>query len=223
MKQGYTQVEGKFYMPVQVVILDTNKATPLYKIANTLFYSPATTIHHQGIGKHLYFTNNEEIKKGDWITDGKYIERAITDKYMVCKKIIATTDKSLEIKQPLNLLDAIKSDFSEKSKPLPRPSNSFLEAFVRKYNKGNKIEKVLIETVNTCPCKLEYCTDGPYLPKIAPDNTITIRPLGDAVKLTDSKYIREEEMLLNMQYYLEYCQRHGYVTPMDWLTNHKHF
>jgi hypothetical protein len=27
----------------------------------------------------------------------------------------------------------------------------------------------------------------------------------------------------NMQYYHEYCQRHGYITPKDWLTNHKHF
>jgi hypothetical protein len=28
---------------------------------------------------------------------------------------------------------------------------------------------------------------------------------------------------LNMQYYMEYCLYHGYVTPMEWLEKHKHF
>ena len=32
-----------------------------------------------------------------------------------------------------------------------------------------------------------------------------------------------EDMYTNMQYYMEYCQMEGYVTPMDWLKNHKHF
>ena len=31
------------------------------------------------------------------------------------------------------------------------------------------------------------------------------------------------DMFLNMQYYMEYCQSNDYVTPMDWITNHKHF
>lgn len=33
----------------------------------------------------------------------------------------------------------------------------------------------------------------------------------------------EQEMFLNMQYYMEYCQRNGYVSPKHWLENHKHF
>jgi len=33
----------------------------------------------------------------------------------------------------------------------------------------------------------------------------------------------EENMYLNMQYYMEYCERNGYTTPMDWIKNHKHF
>lgn len=35
--------------------------------------------------------------------------------------------------------------------------------------------------------------------------------------------ISASEMHLNMQYYMEYCQSVGYVTPEDWLTKHKHF
>jgi hypothetical protein len=31
------------------------------------------------------------------------------------------------------------------------------------------------------------------------------------------------EMYLNMQYYMEYCQSKGYVTPQEWIKNHKHF
>jgi len=34
---------------------------------------------------------------------------------------------------------------------------------------------------------------------------------------------RSDEMLLNMQYYMEYCNSKGYVTPQDWLEKYKHF
>ena len=33
----------------------------------------------------------------------------------------------------------------------------------------------------------------------------------------------EDEEHLNMQYYMEYCERNGYVTPQDWIENYKHF
>ena len=35
--------------------------------------------------------------------------------------------------------------------------------------------------------------------------------------------ITERDMHLNMQYYMEYCQMKGYVTPMEWIEKHKHF
>lgn len=31
------------------------------------------------------------------------------------------------------------------------------------------------------------------------------------------------EMFQNMQYYMEHCQREGYITPQDWLEKEKHF
>lgn len=31
------------------------------------------------------------------------------------------------------------------------------------------------------------------------------------------------EMYLNMQYYYEYVRVNEYVTPQDWIENHKHF
>jgi hypothetical protein len=27
----------------------------------------------------------------------------------------------------------------------------------------------------------------------------------------------------DMQYYMEYCQRNGYIAPLQWLNNHKHY
>lgn len=33
----------------------------------------------------------------------------------------------------------------------------------------------------------------------------------------------KKQMHENMQYYMEYCEKNGYVTPMDWLEKHKHF
>ena len=31
------------------------------------------------------------------------------------------------------------------------------------------------------------------------------------------------ELFENMQYYMEYCQMKGYVTPQNWIEKHKHF
>lgn len=31
------------------------------------------------------------------------------------------------------------------------------------------------------------------------------------------------EMFQNMQYYMEHCQREGYITPQDWLEKEKNF
>lgn len=32
-----------------------------------------------------------------------------------------------------------------------------------------------------------------------------------------------DDMCTNMQYYMEYCKSKGYVTPMEWIANHKHY
>lgn len=45
----------------------------------------------------------------------------------------------------------------------------------------------------------------------------------DGAKSLESKEYWQMDMLLNMQYYHEYCVDNGYVTPMDWIENHKHF
>ena len=37
------------------------------------------------------------------------------------------------------------------------------------------------------------------------------------------KTYTDENMYLNMQYYYEYCLTNPYITPQDWIKNHKHF
>tara|TARA_R110002012_G_scaffold319726_2_gene541152 strand:- start:661 stop:858 length:198 start_codon:yes stop_codon:yes gene_type:complete len=42
----------------------------------------------------------------------------------------------------------------------------------------------------------------------------------DSVSHSDKDSI---ELWDDMQYYMEYCQRNGYVTPKEWIEKHKHF
>ena len=55
-----------------------------------------------------------------------------------------------------------------------------------------------------------------------PSETLEYMKVASLDKL-QGKLRTEQEMHLNMQYYMEYCNREGYVTPMDWIKNHKHF
>jgi hypothetical protein len=80
--------------------------------------------------QHLYFLSDEEIRKGDWFTNGGNIFQCMNlsdvdpKRYNYLKKIISSTDKSLN---------------------LPVPSKDFLNDYTEEYNKGNQIKKVLFE------------------------------------------------------------------------------
>jgi len=97
---------------------------------------------------HLYVLLDDEIKEGDWIyyeLDRKvsqiksmYIHKEwanITKNGVFCKKIIATTDTSLN---------------------LPQPSKQFIEKYIEEYNKGNKNMKT------TDGVHLSHCNQGEY-------------------------------------------------------------
>lgn len=111
-----------------------------------------------------------------------------------CKKIIATTDKSLKIKSEVN--GVIKMITLEEE--LPRPSNEFLQAYVKAQG---KIDKMLVEYETTLvihPKKPEgdrwVASFGEAMAilyerlKVAPDNTITIKP-------TEEKTYSREEVI----------------------------
>lgn len=99
--------------------------------------------------QHLYIISDDEIKNDDW---WMYIDLQGTPMFpnqdeeifkhdKLDKKIIASTDN-------LNL---------------PQPSQSFITKYIEEYNKGNKIEDVLVEYE-------EYITDGWVPTYNNPDN-----------------------------------------------------
>ena len=154
--------------------------------------------------QHLYIISDDEIKEGDWCiidnnkvgkrtnkqtypncTDGEshlcyyYIINGEERSYHVshCKKIIATTDTSLE---PINLYGN-SGLFKTK---LPQPSEQFIQKYIEEHNRGNIISDVLVEYelisneeyfLNT----INPDDDVPYFDerlKINPkDNTITVK------------------------------------------------
>lgn len=154
--------------------------------------------------QNLYIISDEEIKEGEilpylmkWengyelFNSNNGIRKSKVDK---AKRIIATTDKSLN---------------------LPQPSSEFIFVFIREYNKGNVIEDVMVEydgyicdsghemSYKTA-CVYPHC-DKPNYPKLKVDknNYITITRVKDS-------WNREEvtEILDGFRYYLE--ERYGY-------------
>lgn len=106
---------------------------------------------HLHTTQHLYIISNEEIKEGDWfVLRNKEIKKCykainqyevsydlVENQYDLesrafCKKIIATTNPELW-----------RFEFSEDR--VAKIGIDFVERFVKEWNKGNKIEKVMVE------------------------------------------------------------------------------
>lgn len=265
---------------------------PMWKEGYKHFYTQEYLKHTNASSYSLHILSREKPGVGDWVRHtnteiGQITELLADDEYEMillsgiitggmrlanARKIIATTDKRIYL--------ACKHCNAERSthtglcpnchrfsnSVVARPSNQFLDAYIREYNKANIIEDVLVElkikegTINFFS-EESNITDSEV--KVAPDNTITIRsidalqkaPLPDIYSGTlNSQRIRRYKMvaeeynitetsvsdifckgadwykslienvvLENMQYYMEYCQSNGYVTPKDWLEKHKHF
>ena len=110
---------------------------------------------------HLSITSDDDIKEGDWYFD--FISQTIRQcedeqrvrllkvaKHLGNKKIIATTDTLLinECEGCEITGGAVKGKvYNCSCKSLPQPSDKFIQAYIEAYNKGEKIEKVLVEYV----------------------------------------------------------------------------
>lgn len=216
MTKDYIQIEGKFYQECEVIMLPVEKYITgfhnLWKKGNKLFYKEGEGFPYgtsRGMyltgykPQYLYFLSNEEIKDGDWymywlISEEKEYKIAQCRGGILPKcpkaKIIATTDKELRITKEYRpeAFQHIK---------YPRPSNEFLRVYCEK----DGIDKVLVEVEKVTG----YCDDNypmtstgdiwvPNKLKIAPDNTITIKPIekknhwDDAFRIIWNKDISEE-------------------------------
>jgi hypothetical protein len=140
--------------------------------------------------QHLYITSDDEIKEGDWYihsgtehsTGSEYhtlnqchkslwrqdLEWFIDGMYATnCKKIIATTDSSLTHLVGYNNVE----------QSLPQPSQSFIQKYIKEYNKGRRITDVLVEYEDDG--KMSY--PDVRLLKVNPkNNTVTIKTKKDS-------------------------------------------
>ena len=180
---------------------------------------------------NLYIISDDEIKEGDWCITGLKIirkcksilysnnnfksingyefEDGTKDTRSSCKKIIATTDISLEISNKIicDYCGGSGSRFSPNCKrckgtgkifnfiKLPQLSQQFIKKHIESYNAGQVISDVLVEYIN------QYSDDGSFsvinnpvkvnqVLKINPkDNTITIKRLKNS-------WNREEVIIL---------------------------
>ncbi len=205
-----------------VVMLPTNEKAQLWKdLKGELYFEPIATGNLvKNANQYLYFLSDEEIKEGDWYLtfDGAGFHRVImmprrcedeNYSFLYCKKIIATTDSSLQIK----LMEPHKDEFGDIrynkfQSILPQPSQSFLEVFVKEYNKGNIIKEVMVEYdihhgIKTSIEEIRQLREEngwdrkliDEVLKVNPkDNTITIK------RVKDSWNREEVEILINSFY-----------------------
>ena len=171
--------------------------------------------------QHLYITSDEKIKEGDWciLFDSfnhifsDHIQQYLPNKGHVLNdglhKIIASTDSSLKLygEPTINGNRTFKG-------LMPQPSKSFIEKYIEEYNEGHIINEVMVE-YDTYEVWGGPTVTEDLLKVNSKDNTITTKKVKDSWNAY--------EMHLNMQYYMEYCEANGYITPMDWIENHKHF
>lgn len=170
---------------IQVVMLATNRSELCimvnhneYKIGTdeeNLFlqyskdfsYGSSITDNSQS-PQHLYFLSDDEIKEGDFRFENGHIYH--TPDYLTanwankngCKKIVLSTDKSLE---------------------LPEPSQEWIKYFVSQFNNGNIITEVMVEYIlgedylAGTVGNNEIWSSYPDIIKVNPDNTTNIKPV----------------------------------------------
>ena len=153
------------------------------------------TNHYIGTKQYLYITDDSTPKEGDWyyFKAVDYIFQAIAFPLSCkdAKKIIATSDTSLEIKHPYSN-DTRDMDFQ-----YPQIPKQFLEYYISEFNAGRKIEKVLVEfegkyNTNSDGEPIGFPVNGFQL-KLSPTNEISIKPVEE--RMYDEKMYDEKQMM----------------------------
>ncbi len=193
------------FKKAKVVMLPTNEPS---KIGNLVTYQKRSLakVIKEGINPigstvqfwNLYIISDDEIKEDDWYYDNVVLQIRQWKSFMIYnklqhKKVIATTDTSLD---------------------LPQPSQQFIQKYIEEYNKGNVITDVLVEyNCGDSHCSLFGCqkhlgckNENIQTVKINPkDNTITIKKVKDS-------YTREEVENLIYSAMKDRC----YTTVAEW-------
>lgn len=152
----------------KVVMLPTEKASALYLKSGLLFYPELGKRKGTvAVNQHLYIISDDRIKEGDWqlvYEDGQYSIRQYTVKggkkwgseafnskglISLCKKIIASTDKSIT--------------------PKFWVPYSFVNAYVKANNAGKPITEINLEMEDA----IMY-DDGLFMPKHRIDGSVVV-------------------------------------------------
>jgi hypothetical protein len=152
------EINVKYYTECDVILLHTDKESNLFigDLSSQLHYNYSIE-KGKSINQHLYILSNEEIKEGDWAYDkvlniifqtDKYTDLKYVNQTDNVKKIIATTDSSLT----KEMYCVSSGKYQE---PLPQIPQQFIEYYISEYNRGNVINKVLVEvdlSINDIHC-----------------------------------------------------------------------
>lgn len=115
----------------------------------------------------IYILSSEEIKVGDYISDGYKVWQWKDDSSLLGrKKVIASTDTSLNITKDLGEIS--------KEEILPQLTREFIQNFVDSYNIGKPVKKVLVQIRMTFPITYtKQVIDFEF--KVSKENTVTIK------------------------------------------------
>lgn len=195
----------------KVVMLPTEEKTSIaMSLMNILIINGSHPENNEYRNQHLYIISDGEIKKGEELKKGAwYINtyRGYSKAFLnhnldnngYLKEVIATTDSSLKIKSGKDLIkEYITIEENLNGIPLPQPSKSFIEKYIKEYNKGNVITDVLVEYITT-KSEVFYNNDVPYssLKANPKDNTITIKKVKDVWNKSEL-----ESLLFNFAEYI---------------------
>lgn len=162
----------------RVIMLPTKEKAPIGKLLsneNVLVYNVGHGKIPMGIQQHLYFLSDEKIEEGNWFIDlrDKESELYYEDLYVASdtlgvelanklgKKVIASTDSSLG---------------------LPKPSNSFIEKYIKLFNENKQIQWVNVEYERDYKTSSYSDQHQEWFDKLKVDksNEITIKPIKDS-------------------------------------------
>jgi hypothetical protein len=143
---------------------------------------------------YLYVLSDDKIEQNDWVFDSRdntiYQIKLSLDGANVIFKVIATTDSSLQIKKESRKIGHL-TFHNVYVDGLPKPSQSFINKYIEKYNKGEIINEIMVEyeeekyRPGVVDCGSDDLWDSGYnepdvLKVNSKDNTITIKAVKES-------------------------------------------
>lgn len=197
----------KNYKNLKIHLLSTNNSSQFGIIheANQLHLvtNDNTFLDNLVKYKELYITDDSKINDGDWFI--REFDNAITlaninsdHNHYNCEKIIATTDKSLN---------------------LPQIPTQYIQHYISEYNKGNQLKTVdvlfenliedeygnqHVETINDGEFYVKTCKIISSNLKLNSNNEITIKPVKESWSKEELK-----------QFIIQHCEEHSTTPKLD--------